>query len=140
MTTGIDPEAVRQYLEATLLVDTVRVTRPTGTAMLDPDTGLLGPVPADVVYEGPGAVLSGHGQVAAEGIVGRQWLDDTVSWYRLLTPLSAQVPARYDRVEVTLARSGTAATVGRIWQVLDPAEASTVEVVRVTRLDEITPP
>ncbi|MEW1658825.1 DUF6093 family protein [Streptomyces sp. NPDC093707] len=140
MTTAIDPEEVRKELEAKLFLDTVRVTRPTGTPALDPDTGLLGEVPADLVYEGPGAMLSGHGQVTAEGIIGKQWLDDTVSWYRLLTPLGAPVPARYDRVEVTVAYSGSAATGGRVWQVLDPAEASTVELVRVTRLDEITPP
>ncbi|MFJ6781216.1 DUF6093 family protein [Streptomyces yangpuensis] len=140
MTTGIDPDEVRRHLEAALLVDTVRITRPTGTAPLDPDTGLVGAVPVEAVYEGAGAVLSGHGQVTAEGIVGRQWLDDTVSWYRLLTPLGAPLPARYDRVEVTAAHSGSPATVGRIWQVLDPSEASTVELVRVTRLDEITPP
>ncbi|MGM9465382.1 DUF6093 family protein [Streptomyces murinus] len=140
MTTAIDPEEVRKELEAKLLLDVVRVTRPTGTPVLDPETGLLGPVPVELVYEGAGALLSGHGQVTAEGIVGKQWLDDTVSWYRLLTPLAAPVPARYDRVEVTVARSGSAATGGRVWQVLDPAEASTVELVRVTRLDEITPP
>ncbi|MFF2402718.1 DUF6093 family protein [Streptomyces goshikiensis] len=140
MTTGIDPDEVRRHLESALLVDTVRITRPTGTAPLDPDTGLVGAVPVEAVYEGAGAVLSGHGQVTAEGIVGRQWLDDTVSWYRLLTPLGAPLPDRYDRVEVVAAHSGSPATVGRIWQVLDPSEASTVELVRVTRLDEITPP
>lgn len=140
MATAIDPEEVRKELEGKLLLDRVRVLRPTGTPPLDPVTGLLGETPADVIYEGPGAVLSGHGQVTAEGIVGKQWLDDTVSWYRLLTPLSAPVPVRYDQVEVIVAHSGSAATGGRTWQVLDPAEASTVELVRVTRLDEITPP
>ncbi|MFE5296984.1 DUF6093 family protein [Streptomyces sp. NPDC056632] len=140
MTTGIDPEQVRAQLEATLLVDTVRVTRPTGSAPLDVETGLLGPEPADLVWEGPGAVLSGHGQVTAEGLVGRQWLDDTVSWYRLLTPIGTPVPERYDRVEVIAAKSADSATMGRRWQVLDPSEASTVELVRVTRLDEISGP
>ncbi|WP_274558060.1 DUF6093 family protein [Streptomyces spiramyceticus] len=140
MTTSIDPEEVRAQLESKLLVDTVKISRPTGSAPLDPVTGLLGNVPVDVIYEGPGAVLSGHGQVTAEGIVGRQWLDDTVSWYRLLTPLAAPVPARYDRVEVTVAKSENSATIGRVWQVLDPSEASTVELVRVTRLDEVTAP
>ncbi|MFE7093302.1 DUF6093 family protein [Streptomyces erythrochromogenes] len=140
MTTGIDPDEVRRHLEEALLVDTVSITRPTGTAPLDPDTGLVGALPVEAVYEGPGAVLSGHGQVTAEGIVGRQWLDDTVSWYRLLTPLGAPLPARYDRIAVVAARSGNPATIGRTWQVLDPSEASTVELVRVTRLDEITPP
>lgn len=31
MTTAFDPEEVRKELEAKLLLDTVRVTRPTGT-------------------------------------------------------------------------------------------------------------
>ncbi|MFJ4684713.1 DUF6093 family protein [Streptomyces sp. NPDC088789] len=140
MTTPIDTGVERERLEAALLVDTVRITRPTGTPQLDLETGLLGPVPAEVVYEGKGAVLSGHGQVTAQHVLGREWLDDTVSWYRLLTPVAAPVPARYDRVEVVAAAGGRGATANRVWQVLDPSEASTVEIVRVTRLDEITPP
>ncbi|TQE32619.1 hypothetical protein Sipo8835_19885 [Streptomyces ipomoeae] len=140
MSTPIDTEAERQRLEAEVLVDTVRITRPTGTAVLDTETGLLGPVPSVLVYEGRGAVLSGHGQVTAQHVLGREWLDDTVSWYRLLTPISTPVPSRYDRVEVVEAAAEHAATLGRVWQVLDPSEASTVEIARVTRLDEITPP
>ncbi|WP_432034429.1 DUF6093 family protein [Streptomyces antibioticus] len=140
MSTPIDTEAERQRLEDEVLVDTVRITRPTGTAVLDAETGLLGPVPAVLVYEGRGAVLSGHGQVTAQHVLGREWLDDTVSWYRLLTPISTPVPSRYDRVEVVEAAAEHAATLGRVWQVLDPSEASTVEIARVTRLDEITPP
>jgi hypothetical protein len=140
VSTPIDTEAEREKLESTLLVDTVRITRPTGTPQLDLSTGLLGSVPAESVYEGPGAVLSGHGQVTAQHVLGREWLDDTVSWYRLLTPISAPVPVRYDRVEVVAAAGEHAATANRVWQVLDPSEASTVEIVRVTRLDEITPP
>ena len=73
-------------------------------------------------------------------MLGREWLDDTVSWYRLLTPISAPVPARYDRVEVVAAVGEHAATQGRTWQVLDPSEASTVEIARVTRLDEVIQP
>ncbi|MFF3378127.1 DUF6093 family protein [Streptomyces sp. NPDC002680] len=140
MSTPVDTEAERQRLEAEVLVDTVRITRPTGTAVLDTETGLLGPVPSVLVYEGRGAVLSGHGQVTAQHVLGREWLDDTVSWYRLLTPISTSVPSRYDRVEVVEAAAEHAATLGRVWQVLDPSEASTVEIARVTRLDEITPP
>jgi hypothetical protein len=77
MSTPIDTEAEREKLESTLLVDTVRITRPTGTPQLDPSTGLLGSVPAESVYEGPGAVLSGHGQVTAQHVLGREWLDDS---------------------------------------------------------------
>ncbi|WP_353962588.1 hypothetical protein [Streptomyces sp. NBC_00047] len=50
------------------------------------------------------------------------------------------MPTRYDRVEVVAARSGNPARLGRVWQVLDPSEASAVELVRVTRLDEVTTP
>ncbi|WP_329317988.1 DUF6093 family protein [Streptomyces sp. NBC_01262] len=140
MTTAVDPEEARQELEAKLLVDTVRITHPTSTPVLDVVTGLIGPVPVELVYEGPGAVLSGHGQVTAQHLLGLEWLDDTVSWYRLLTPISAPLPARYDRVEVIAAAAEHSATLGRVWQVLDPSEASTVEIARVTRLDEITTP
>ncbi|MFI2740371.1 DUF6093 family protein [Streptomyces sp. NPDC018711] len=102
MTTEIDPVEVRRELETKRLLDQVRVVRPTGTPVLDPETGLLGEASADVVHEGPGALLSSHGQVTAEGIAGRQWLDDTVSWYRLLTPLSAPVP-----LDTTASRSSS---------------------------------
>ncbi len=122
------------------MVDRIRISRPTGTPQLDVETGLVGPVPADVVWEGAGAVLSAHGLAAVENLVGGKWLDDTASWYGLVTPLHAPLPQRGDRVEVALASSTTAGTAGRVWQALDPAEASTVEVARITRLDEITPP
>ena len=140
MTVPVDLDAVRQHLESTVMVDRVRITRPTGAAVLDLESGLVGPVPAVLVWEGPGAVLSAHGLGTVEHLVGGKWLDDSTSWYGLVTPLSAPVPQRYDRVEVAMAAAPTAATVGRSWQVLDPGEASTVEVARVTRLDEITAP
>ncbi|GAA2136726.1 hypothetical protein GCM10009760_16420 [Kitasatospora kazusensis] len=136
----MDLDAVRQHLESTVMVDTVRISRPTGTPILDVVTGLVGPAPAVLVWEGPGAVLSAHGLGTVERLVGGKWLDDTSSWYGLVTPLAAPLAQRGDRVEVAAAASATAGTVGRVWQVLDPAEASTVEVARVTRLDEITTP
>ncbi|MFE7395197.1 DUF6093 family protein [Streptomyces sp. NPDC057557] len=140
MSTPIDIEAERERLEAAVMVDVIRIIRPTGHAVLDEDTGMMGPTPTETIYEGAGAVLSGHGQVTAQHVLGREWLDDTVSWYRLLTPISAPVPSRYDRVEVVTAAGQYAATAGRVWQVLDPSEASTVEIARVTRLDEVTSP
>ncbi|WP_457515914.1 DUF6093 family protein [Streptomyces sp. TE33382] len=63
-----------------------------------------------------------------------------MAWYRLLPPISAPVPAQYDRVAVVTAAEEHAATGGGTWQVLDPSEPSTVEIVRVTRLDETIPP
>jgi hypothetical protein len=71
-----------------------------------------------------------------EHLVGGKWIGDKASWYGLVTALSAPPPERFGRVAVTAA-SVTAGTVGRVWQVIDLAEASTVEVARVTRLNEI---
>ncbi|MEV4557196.1 DUF6093 family protein [Kitasatospora sp. NPDC049285] len=136
----MDLDAVRQHLEATVMVDLVRISRPTGTAVLDVATGEVGPVPTTPVWEGMGAVLSAHGLATVEQLVGGKWLEDGTSWYGLLTPLAAPIPQRYDLVEVVQAASPTAGTAGRIWQVLDPGEASTVQVVRATRLDEMVAP
>ncbi|MGW4690995.1 DUF6093 family protein [Kitasatospora cineracea] len=133
----VDLDAVRHTLETTVMVDQVEIRRPTGTAPLDADTGLVGPVPTVLVWSGNGAVLSAHGLAAVEHLVGGRWLDDTASWYGLITPLAAPLPERGDLVTVTAAASPTAGTVGRTWQALDPAEASTVEVARITRLDEV---
>ncbi|MEV7123978.1 DUF6093 family protein [Kitasatospora griseola] len=132
-----DLETVRQVLETTVMVDQVRIARPTGTPVLDPDTGLVGPTPTTTVWEGPGAVLSAHGLAAVEHLVGGRWLEDTASWYGLVTPLAAPTSQRGDLVAVTAAASPNAGTAGRAWQALDPGEASTVAVARVTRLDEV---
>ncbi|MEU5383227.1 DUF6093 family protein [Kitasatospora cineracea] len=143
MTTPTQPadlEAIRQALEATVMVDQVRIARPTGSPVLDLATGLVGPTPTSTVWEGRGAVLSAHGLAAVEHLVGGRWLEDTASWYGLVTPLSAPTLQRGDLVTVTAAASPTAGSAGRTWQALDPGEASTVAVARVTRLDEIVAP
>ncbi|WP_316521134.1 DUF6093 family protein [Kitasatospora brasiliensis] len=140
MSTPVDLEAVRLTMETTVMVDTVRISRPTGTPVLDVDTGLVGPTPTTTIWEGIGAVLSAHGLAAVEHLVGGRWLEDNASWYGLVTPLSAPLPQRGDLVTVTAAKESTAGTVGRVWQALDPGEASTVEVARITRLDEVVAP
>ncbi|MEU3566863.1 DUF6093 family protein [Kitasatospora sp. NPDC036755] len=140
MSTPVDLDAVRQAMEATVMVDTVRISRPTGTPVLDVRTGLVGPTPTTTIWEGAGAVLSAHGLAAVEHLVGGRWLEDNASWYGLVTPLSAPLPQRGDLVTVTTTKAPTAGTVGRTWQALDPGEASTVEVARITRLDEVVAP
>lgn len=139
-TAPVDLDAVRQNLETAVMVDKVKITRPTGSPQLDVATGLVGPVPADTVWEGNGAVLSAHGLATVEHLVGGRWLEDTASWYGLVTPLAAPTLQRGDLVTVLAAASPTAGTTGRTWQALDPGEASTVAVARVTRLDEIVAP
>ncbi|MFJ4791745.1 DUF6093 family protein [Kitasatospora purpeofusca] len=133
----VDLEAVQHTLETTVMVDEVRISRPTGTPPLDVATGLVGPAPTTTVWQGAGAVLSAHGLAAVEHLVGGRWLEDTASWYGLVTPLSAPLPQRGDLVTVVAAKSPAGGTVGRTWQALDPGEASTVAVARITRLDEV---
>nr|BFD90931.1 hypothetical protein KitaXyl93_22910 [Kitasatospora sp. Xyl93] len=140
MSTPVALDVVRHTMETTVMVDTVRISRPTGTPVLDIDTGLVGPTPTTMVWEGAGAVLSAHGLAAVEHLVGGRWLEDNASWYGLVIPLSAPLPQRGDLVTVVAAKSPEAGTVGRTWQALDPGEASTVEVARTTRLDEVVAP
>ncbi|MFD4394355.1 DUF6093 family protein [Kitasatospora sp. NPDC058478] len=140
MSTPIDLGVVRLTMETTVMVDTVRISRPTGTPVLDVETGLVGPIPTTRTWEGSGAVLSAHGLAAVEHLVGGRWLEDNASWYGLVTPLSAPLPQRGDLVTVIVAKESTAGTVGRTWQTLDAGEASTVEVARITRLDEVVAP
>ncbi|MET7492793.1 DUF6093 family protein [Streptomyces sp900116325] len=58
----VDLSQARADLEAQL-TDTVRISRTAGQPVLDPVTGGARPDPDHVVYEGPGAVLSTHGQI-----------------------------------------------------------------------------
>lgn len=85
-------------------------------------------------------MLSAYGLAAVGHLIGGRWLEDNASWYGLVSPLAAPMPLRGDRVEVVRAASPTAGTGGRVWQALDAGEASTVEVARITRLDEVVAP
>ncbi|MFF1916584.1 hypothetical protein ACFVYE_34470 [Streptomyces sp. NPDC058239] len=42
---------------------------------------MMGPTPTPTIYDGAEAVLSGYGQVTTQHDLGREWLDDMVSWY-----------------------------------------------------------
>ncbi|WP_086732652.1 DUF6093 family protein [Streptomyces glaucescens] len=130
---------VVQWIRDTLMIDTVRVTRPsTGAPVLDPATGRLTHPEPEIVYEGPGAVLSAGapGGINALPSATLPWTEETTSPARLLTPLSAPIPARDDLVMVVAVHNpANTALLGRVWFVQDPGRASTVEVVRTTPLD-----
>ncbi|MFE0640145.1 DUF6093 family protein [Streptomyces sp. NPDC058877] len=125
----VDLEQVRTDLE-NLMTDTVRVRRPTGKT--DPEDGA--PVWA-TIYEGAGALLSTHGQIVVRQLLGADWLGEASAWYQMMTPLSAPIADPGDQVGVIQGAEGFA---GRTWFVEARTQASTVEVVRVTRLDEQT--
>ncbi|MFE6186506.1 DUF6093 family protein [Streptomyces sp. NPDC056465] len=125
----VDLEQVRTDLE-NLMTDTVRVRRPTGETA--PEDGA--PVWA-TIYEGAGALLSTHGQIVVRQLLGADWLGEASAWYQLMTPLSAPVADPGDQVEVVEGDQGFAE---RTWFVEARTQTSTVEVVRVTRLDEQT--
>jgi Family of unknown function (DUF6093) len=141
MMAGLDGAlaGVVQWLEANLMVDTVRIARPAnGAPVLDSATGQLTYPEPTVVYEGPGAVIStgAPGGINALPSATLPWTQETTSPARLMTPLTAPIPARDDLVTVVTVHNPTnAALIGRTWFCQDPGRASTVEVVRTTPLD-----
>lgn len=127
------------WIQDNLMVDTVRIERPVaGDPVLDTATGRLAYPDPDLVYEGPGAVLTSGtpGGINALPSATLPWAEETTSSARLLTPLEAPIPARDDLVTVvTVHNPANTALIGRKWFVQDPGRASTVEVVRTTPLD-----
>lgn len=141
MVAGLDKAlagAVR-WIEGELLVDTVRIVRPSAAApVLNEDTGELEYPAAAVIYEGPGAIIPGNapGQFAAIPTAGQPWVAETKSMHNLYTPLDAPIPAKDDIVTVTAVHNpANAALRGRSWICDDPGRAGTVEVVRITPID-----
>lgn len=131
---------VTQWISDNLLVDTVRVTFPgAGAPVLNEDTGELTRPPGEVLYEGPGAVQGGTAQSEISATPGglQPWVQETKSRYRLFTPLTAPVPPKDAIVTVVQVHNpANTALIGRSWVCQDPGRAATVEVVRITPLDQ----
>lgn len=135
----LDLRFLGDLVEDLVMGDTIRISRPGGPPVLNPDTGELEPPPPRVIYEGPGAVLD---STATPGITvpvaGQPYPDDPKTPYRLLTPTAAPVADRDDTVRVVRAAQDPA-LLGRTWRCTQPGLAATVIAVRVTWLDENTP-
>lgn len=133
---------VTAWIGANLLVDTVRVELPaTGQPVLDETSGeLTRPLP-EVLYEGPGAVQgTAQSEMSAAPGTIQPWTTETRSRYRLLTPLDAPVPPKDAIVTVVQTHNpANTALLGRSWTCQDPGRAATVEVVRITPLDQNQP-
>jgi hypothetical protein len=134
----------RRWIDTNLLTDTVRVVRPSLAApVLNTTTGALEYPAAAVIYEGPGAVQSSNlqSQFGAAPNAGQPWVVDTQSPYRMLTPLDAPIAAKDDLVTVTAVHSeDNVALIGRTWNAVDPGRSGTVEVVRITPIDQHSAP
>ncbi|MFG2532831.1 DUF6093 family protein [Streptomyces sp. NPDC048516] len=132
--------SVTRWLGANLLVDTVRITAPaTDGPVYNPDTGQNEYPPGEVLYEGPGAVQGGTAQseISATPDAGQMWVGETKSRYRLLTPLTAPIAPKDATIEVIgVHNTANLALLGRSWTSQDPSRAATVEVVRITPLDQ----
>ncbi|MEU2315193.1 DUF6093 family protein [Streptomyces albidoflavus] len=128
------------WIGTNLLIDTIGITVPaSGPPVLDPTTGHL-IYPDDLlVYEGPGAVIPAGAAVERSMVPDTTlpWAAQTKSAYMLLTPLTAPVPPEGAVVTVTAVHDpARTALLGRSWTCADPGQASTVEVVRRTPLDQ----
>ncbi len=126
-------------VEDLMMGDTVRISRPAGPAVLNPDTGELETPAPHIVYEGPGALVDAAGIPGLNlPVAGQPWPDDPKTTYRLLTPITAPVAARDD--EVTVVRAAfDPASVGRTWRCMRPSQVATLIAVRLTWLDENGP-
>lgn len=131
--------AVR-WIGTNLLVDTIRVTEPaTGDPVLNPDTGELEYPIGTVLYEGPGAVLpaAAQGDLVAVPDANLPWPAETKSRYRLLSPLDHPGFPKDSQVTVTAVHNpANTGLIGRSWICSDLTAASTVQVVRITALDQ----
>ena len=132
---------VTRWIGTNLLVDTVRIElAATGKPVLNETTGELQRPISDVLYEGPGAVQGGVQQSEVYSTPGAlaPWTQETKSRYRLLTPLAAPIPPKDAIVTVVQVHNpANTALIGRSWICQDPGRAATVEVVRITPLDQI---
>lgn len=131
---------VKEWIGDNLLVDTVRVELPpTGSPVLNPATGELTRPAGETLYEGPGAVQGGTAQSEIASTPGalQPWVQETKSRFRLLTPLTAPVPPKDAVVTVIQVHDpANTALIGRSWTCQDPGRAATIEVVRITPLDQ----
>ncbi|MFD9004388.1 DUF6093 family protein [Streptomyces sp. NPDC059582] len=130
---------VTAWIGDNLLVDTVRIELPpTGSPVLNQETGTLTRPAGEVLYEGKGAVqaTAQNEMTAAPGAL-QPWVQETRSRFRLLTPLEAPVPPKDAVVTVVQVHNpANTALIGCSWTCQDPGRASTIEVVRSTPLDQ----
>ncbi|MEU1078614.1 DUF6093 family protein, partial [Streptomyces sp. NPDC005878] len=109
-------------IEGLVLRDTVRITLPaTGPPVLDPATGELERPVGTVLYEGPGAVQpQAQSRQAVAPDAGQPWVGETISRYRLLTPLDAPIAPKDALVTVTAVHNPFRdALLGRSWVCTD---------------------
>ncbi|MEV0257721.1 DUF6093 family protein [Streptomyces sp. NPDC050732] len=132
---GLALDTISAIVEKKILTDKIRIFR-AGEPVFNPDTGQYEPGPPVTVYEGPGAVFPASGPSMVLHLAGQPYVNDTPSRYRLLTPLSAPVASREDKVAVLESEDESAT--GRTWRVLDLGETSTLLIVRTTWVDQDT--
>ncbi|MEU1099226.1 DUF6093 family protein, partial [Streptomyces sp. NPDC005877] len=103
-----------------------------------PATGELERPVGTVLYEGPGAVQpQAQSRQAVAPDAGQPWVGETISRYRLLTPLDAPIAPKDALVTVTAVHNPFRdALLGRSWVCTDESDAATLEAVRITGLDQ----
>ncbi|MFE7129338.1 DUF6093 family protein [Streptomyces sp. NPDC057638] len=132
---GLTLGSVGEFVERRILKDRIRIERK-GEPVFNPDTGQYEPGPPVLVYEGRGAITPVGGPSFVLHLAGQPYVDDTPSRYRVLTPMVAPVASREDTV--TVVQSEDPSALKRTWRVTDLGETSTLSVVRITWVDQVT--
>jgi hypothetical protein len=136
---ALDLRALGTLVHDLVMGDTIRITRPGGPPVLNPDTDQLEPPPPTVIYEGPGAVLSASSMPGlTTPAAGQDWPDDSADPYRLLTPLDTPTAARDDTATV-LTAAYDPTLISRSWRCVRPSQGSSIIAVRITWLDQNQP-
>jgi hypothetical protein len=139
---GLDLSSLVPVVEGLMLQDTVRISTPAaGRPVFNTGTGQYEHPEGDLVYEGIGAVQSAYTNDVAASTPGTQlpWVSETRSRYRMFTPLTAPIAGKDMLVQVVAVHAGgDVSLIGRQWRVQDPAVGSTLSVIRITMLDQIT--
>ena len=134
---------VTRWIDGNILVDTVRISLPgTGDPVLNTTTGQLEYPEGDTLYEGAGAVVPGSATMERSAVpdATQPWAIQTRSTYVLLTPLEAPIPPENAIASVVQVHNPERTSlIGRTWICADVGQASTVEVVRRTALDQNRP-
>lgn len=135
---GLDFTGIRSLVND-WLVDTIRFERDNGVAddVLDEETGELIPPPAEVIYDGPGAVqpVSGFSEITDPNVATHY--QESGATYRVLIPLNEPLDYRAgDIVKVTAVaeETGDPALVGPRWKVVEQRGESSFQVVRIIYL------
>ncbi|MER7118450.1 DUF6093 family protein [Streptomyces goshikiensis] len=129
----LDQLGISRVLERHMMPDWVKVTRPAGEEVLDPESGVLAPAAPLVVYEGRAGLYPQQEKIRSRGRTGA-WVEEVRAGYKLILPPAAPELADLDTVLVV--KSVDEQARGRTYEVTTLGEVSSFPVIRTVWLEQ----